>query len=638
MCREIVENVLSGTKAGFKATRNLVFNQKAERSTMNRQKSRAIVDNLLSGIKAGFKAILNFEHAIERKKMDHQKSKSTFSAILLTLTLMVTALGVSSAVAAEKKMVKDPSTGKIVSVPEYGGTFTHAYCCSPPDFDSLYGHSDGRRAGFVGVVEKLGWADWAMDRKLYSWSTELVPDSVMRGYLAESWETPDPRTYIFHIRQGVHWHNKPPMNGRELTAKDVEYNYHRYLGLGSGFTEAAVYHANPLGAIGVESVTATDKYTVVFTLAEPNLVALSAILLQPSAHINAPEVIKEYGEIDDWRNLIGTGPFMLTDFVDGSSVTKTKNPDYWGYDEKYPQNRLPYIDKFRMLVIADEASRIAALRTAKIDYVGVLTHNSIVSTDTGLRLQQTNPELKVSTFPSPTFNKSGFVFNTSKPHFGDVRVRHAMQMALDLETIKATYWKGMAETAPQGFLGSGLVEFGYVTPFEEWPEGVKQYYRYDRAGAEKLLDEAGYPRGADGIRFKTTLNVRELHDVFFYEIAVEHFREIGIDLEMTVYDTATWAGRIRAGDDGMVSFSAGFVLHPAMMLPTFTSNHSFKPSHVQEPAFDAMVEALKGSTTLEEQQSLAREASMYLTEQHWSMWGGAAFEFNFVQPWVRLQR
>ena len=86
--REIVENVLSGTKACFKATRNLVFNQKAERSTMNRQKSRAIVENVLSGMKAGFKSILNiFKHAIEWKKMDHQKSKSTFSATLLARLL-----------------------------------------------------------------------------------------------------------------------------------------------------------------------------------------------------------------------------------------------------------------------------------------------------------------------------------------------------------------------------------------------------------------------------------------------------------------------------------------------------------------------------------------------------------------------
>ena len=106
MCREIVENVLSGKKAGFKATRNLVFNQKAERSTMNCQKSRGIFENVLSGIKAGFKSILNlvFNQKAERSTMNRQKSKSTFSAILLILTLMVAALGVFPSAGMAKKM------------------------------------------------------------------------------------------------------------------------------------------------------------------------------------------------------------------------------------------------------------------------------------------------------------------------------------------------------------------------------------------------------------------------------------------------------------------------------------------------------------------------------------------------------
>ena len=105
--RSIVENVLSGTKAGFQAILNLVFNHKAERSTMNRQKSRAIVENVLSGIKAGFQANLNFEHAVERKKMDHQKSKSTFSTILMSLTLGV-AIFLAGPAAAQN--VTDPTT------------------------------------------------------------------------------------------------------------------------------------------------------------------------------------------------------------------------------------------------------------------------------------------------------------------------------------------------------------------------------------------------------------------------------------------------------------------------------------------------------------------------------------------------
>ncbi len=120
MCREILDNVLSGTKAGFKATRNLVFNQKAERSTMNRQKSRGIVENVLSGMKAGFKSILNYEHPFERKKMNNQKSSSTFSATLLALILGV-AVFMAGQVWAAKQMVIDPGTGKMIARPSTAG-------------------------------------------------------------------------------------------------------------------------------------------------------------------------------------------------------------------------------------------------------------------------------------------------------------------------------------------------------------------------------------------------------------------------------------------------------------------------------------------------------------------------------------
>ena len=105
-----------------------------------------------------------------------------------------------------------------------------------------------------------------------------------------------------------------------------------------------------------------------------------------------------------------------------------------------------------------------------------------------------------------------------------------MQMALDLETINNTYFKGDASTTPEGWLGRGLV--GYVTAFEDWPEDIKQYYRYDPEGAEALLDEAGYPRGADGIRFGTDLEVRWdpagfSYDLGFFEVAAPYWKEIG---------------------------------------------------------------------------------------------------------------
>ena len=78
---------------------------------------------------------------------------------------------------------------------------------------------------------------YAAQRNVWDFRSDRLPMSAMRPWLAESWEFPDELTVVFKIRDNVFWHDKPPVNGRKLTAKDIEYNYHRYFGLGSGFTE-----------------------------------------------------------------------------------------------------------------------------------------------------------------------------------------------------------------------------------------------------------------------------------------------------------------------------------------------------------------------------------------------------------------
>ena len=118
-----------------------------------------------------------------------------------------------------------------------------------------------------------------------------MPLFALKGHLAESWETPDQLTIIFHIRQGVHWHDKAPMNGRALTAEDVVFNFHRLTGLGSGFTEPSPHTAD-ITAVPFESIAATDKNTVVFKLKRPSPTALLTILDSPYVFIQPPEVIK----------------------------------------------------------------------------------------------------------------------------------------------------------------------------------------------------------------------------------------------------------------------------------------------------------------------------------------------------------
>ncbi len=627
MCREIVKNVLSGTKAGFKATRNLVFNQKAERSTMNRQKSRGILENLLSGMKAGFKSILNSQHPFERKKMDTQKSSSKLSATLLALILGASVFMAGQVWAA--KYVTDPSTGKLVTAPEYGGTLTFV-STGLGEGDPIDPYFRGSAPYKIGVVnETLGTANWAIDRDVFNFRTTFIPDSLITGLLAESWEQPDLQTIIFHIRKGVHWHNKAPMNGRELTAYDVEFSFQRILGLGSGFTEPGI--DIQLGYFNVESVTASDDWTVVFKLKSPTISSLKEISIGGNTPIVAREVVEQYGDVTDWKNVVGTGPFELTDWVEGSSITYVKNPNYWRYDPKYPENRLPYLDEIRILVSKDRATHLALIRSGKADYLGRAGNTQLIKVDAAVSLQRTNPEVNV--WPFSFRAETAFTFNTQIEPWSDIRVRRALQMAIDWETINATYFNGWADTTRTGRIGLGLVD--HLTPFEEWSEELKQYYKYDPETAEALLDEAGYPRGADGVRFQTTYEHYEFFDLDYFQIAVEYFRAIGIGVEMSLNDRTTHNARIQGHQmKGLITDSTNvdYGAFPAISSPT--KGHLWNTPNVNDPVYDAMVRAVDAATTLEEQIRLVKEADMYIIENHWWIAGPRTPSFNVTQPWV----
>ena len=629
--RRIVENVLSGTKAGFKAILNLVFNQKAERSTMNRQKSRRIVENVLSGTKAGFKSILNLEHPFERKKMFNQKSSSTFSATLLALTLMVAAFWVGSAAVTAKEMVKDPSTGKMVSAPEHGGTLTAILFKYPVDHGStfLY-HGAGLVAG--PTLDKLGIADWALDRSLSKFTT-YFPESIIRGHLAESWENPDPLTYIFKIRDNVSFHDKPPVSGRQLTADDMAANYQRLFGIGRFAGQEPVGgHGWGTSQIPVESVTATDELTFVVKLSRPHADTHRQLL--DDCHIRAypPET---FDMIDDANNVIGTGPFLMDEFVSGTSVTFDRNPNYWKDDEKYPGNRLPYVDRLVMLMMGDEQTRIAALRSAQVDFTGDNGVARIKSISSVLDLQKTNPGMQF--FEIAFRCETCLGFKNHEPPLSDVRVRHALQMAIDLKTIRDSYFSGFGEWKPMGPIGPQWI--GYHNAFDTWPEEVKKFWSYDPEGAERLLDEAGYPRGADGVRFRTSIMTQgERGDVGYMELVAGYWKKIGVAVKIETTDNATWVGRRSAGDfDGLLdNWSAGADYATLdSSLGAFRAGTSFSGGAFNYPVFNTRWEELHAASGDEDEyRRLAKALDMYAIEQHVYLWGPRVPSFAVVQPWI----
>ena len=535
-----------------------------------------------------------------------------------------------------QKYVTDPTTGKTVVAPEYGGTLTYGRANFGEHSDAFYIGAYWAHQSTDLVNERFAEGDWGSD---WAWKSSFAPLSAWKGNLAESWETADPQTYIFKIRKGVYWHNKAPMNGRELTAKDVEYSSQRIFGLGK-FSGAGPpwVSANVTGEF--ESITATDDSTVVFKLTKPDVAEnlLRLICCHTSFNvIYPPEVIEQHGDYKDWRNVVGTGPFELTDVVQGSSRTYTKYPDYWGFDEKYLENRLPYVDKIIVLHMPEKATRVAALRAGKIDMLGTYGSTAFASIDRVESLQRTNPEIEVWQHQARSDTNFYYV-GGRRPSWNDIRVRQAMQMALDLETIVATYYKGFGNATPQGAIANDVPGFG--TPFEEWPEEVKKTYRYDPEGAEALLDEAGLTRGADGIRYKTQLAYLDRYDVSYAELVAGYWREIGMEIDIDVIDVAGLRALTPDDTTYRMSYGVGAMRYnpPKSPLSQFYGGNpatNFPFHNWKDPEFDAMFDAAVAATTLEEQQRVSKEANMYIMENHFKVIGPEIPQFQATQPWVK---
>ena len=233
-----------------------------------------------------------------------------------------------------------------------------------------------------------------------------------------------------------------------------------------------------------------------------------------------------------------------------------------------------------------------------------------------------------------TVRETSFAMDASKPPFDDIRVRQAMQMAIDLEGINNTYYKGTAMWKPQGLVGEGIG--AYFTPFDEWPEEVKKGYMYDPAGAEALLDEAGYPRGADGTRFKTVLNHLYRFDLGYSELAATYWAEIGVDVEINVLDEA--AGAVVRRDrtwEGLMYHTLGQNAEPLSVVRHAVHSSSSEDLHgVQHPELDALLDDAQATTSEEERQKLFKEVDMSTMENHWWIWGPKPMKYRAQQPWV----
>ena len=278
-------------------------------------------------------------------------------------------------VVVEKEVLKEVEgeryvrnvNGVLAERPQYGGSLIVPLSWGYENFNP--GTSRVREWGFL-VFEELTQIDYTLPRDQHSLQGPFMTADMMTGEIAESWEvSADLLTYTFDIRDSIHWHDKAPMNGRRLTANDVAWTWQKHYGMG----EFEGQGKNPtywrFTAAPLESVAATDENTVVFQMDSPNLESIeiiSGVMANDSGYLVLPkEVYDTHGDMSDWENVVGSGPYQITDNVPNSALTLTRNPNYWKVDHQFPDlnNQLPYIEEVKILTMPDVATQLAALRT-----------------------------------------------------------------------------------------------------------------------------------------------------------------------------------------------------------------------------------------------------------------------------------
>ena len=428
--------------------------------------------------------------------------------------------------------------------------------------------------------------------------------------LAERWEEPDDTTYIFHLRKGVKWHNKPPVNGRELVAEDVKFTYDRFL------TEKGNPERQLLDS--VERVEVVDRYTVKFVLKEPFVWLLDILANAMCMWVIAPEVAEKYGDFKKVETAIGTGPFILERYEPNVKTIFKRNPDYFRQD-------LPYVDGVEWLVVQDESTGLAMYRTGQLD-TGPGANWAVRQPDLE-SLKQSHPGLRYQDIQA--INAQAIWMRTDKPPFNDVRVRRAISHAIDRQgMIEAVWMRGELPPA----VAPGLVEWSL--PIDRLGEGAK-YYRYDPQEARRLLAEAGHPKG-----FKTTLTAsggygRDLIDAA--QMALRDLKEAGIEAELKVQEYGAYQATTGQGKfEGMAMgpYAVGWEPDSALYGP-YTPNQPRNRGHVNDPKLAAMVKEQRQTKDREARKQLIFDIQRYAAEQEYYIYLASLIITSSWQPYMK---
>lgn len=551
--------------------------------------------------------------------------KRTLATLLaLVMALSMTAFGGVSALAADG------------GEPVYGGSATFYYS----DFNTVFDPAMGEQYTYSLWLEYLFTMDWGANESGLFQNNNFSIDTA-QGQIAKEWSW-DPETCDFTvtIRDDIYFQQKDTdydvFGGRNLTAADVKYSYDRVMGTGSGFDETnyvvidadwrtrllgyfdANYSASgepsgdasgepaaeeePAAAPDRDYIEVLDDYTLVFHMGTPSEIKLSEFVIA-QVNITGPEwdTLTDEQKLD-WHYACGTGPYILTDYVADNHFTFAKNENYYDTDERYPDNKLPYLDTITLQKYGDSTSVMSDFFAGKLDYI---SQNAGLSDSEKTQLKN-NRDLQAYQFP---YQATGLGIKCNQAPFDDVRVRIALQKAINIEEVAKAYY------GYDSFEYPGLWDMGQAgwSSVPDWDEELLNEYTYDPEAAKALLAEAGYPDG-----FDFTVAIDPLADPDLFELAKGYFAAIGVNMEITKLGDMSEGRQVQSDPDDPRMFNMNLAsgTDAGFAYQTYATDGFAYCFYSYDTEFDSLLAATRDAATPAEQVEAAHAADLHFCQQH----------------------
>jgi len=405
--------------------------------------------------------------------------------------------------------------------------------------------------------------------------------------LAQTYDvSQDGLDYTFHLRNGVKFHN-----GATLTADDVVFAWHEYLGDTSGWRCKPDFTGK--GPSKIVSIDSPDARTVVFHLDKP-----WALFLSTMARLDCLQSgifhRDSIGPDGKWVKAIGTGPFTFGDWKHGEYLDLVAFKDYSAREEPKTGlggNKTPLVDKVRLLTIPDTATARAALIKGDLDIIPTLQPAD---------MKELQGKEHVTVKGAPGYGIAGVLFGLRPSPFTDLRVRQALAQSLD--------YKAIAQVAMQGLAPANNSPVPTTSPFHD--DVTATMHKTDLEAAKKLLAEAGYK----GEPITLTTNNRDPFALQSSVMIQAMAKQVGINIQIETLEFGAYISRYLEGDYQIAVMGYGARLDPALTMDSIAGDRTVeKRKPWNDPAaLDLLYKSMQVSDTAERQKLFDELHRMFL--------------------------